>query len=139
MKLCPKRPPMFWKVTIKVSCSLTIDQVSIAELIHFNLVVNMHVYNHHDYNYLQGIVTSYMRHQNTYLYNQAIYEIKFRSHRFVDWNIKSQYVVSTLSQVFNAFSSCWFSWKFSCIFAKNICNRCKVKCPKFSLWHLTWN
>lgn len=73
MKLCPKRPPMFWKVTIKVSCSLTIDQVSIAELIHFNLVVNMHVYNH--YNYLQGIVTSYMRHQNTYLCNQAIYEI----------------------------------------------------------------
>lgn len=83
MKLCPKRPPMFWKVTIKVSCSLTIDQVSIAELIHFNLVVNMHVYNHHDYNYLQGIVTSYMRHQNTYLYNQAIYKIKFRSYTFL--------------------------------------------------------
>lgn len=83
MKLCPKRPPMFWKVTIKVSCSLTIDQVSIAELIHFNLVVNMHVYNHHDCNYLQGIVTSYMRHQNTYLYNQAIYEIKYRSHTFL--------------------------------------------------------
>lgn len=83
MKLCPKRPPMFWKVTIKVSCSLTIDQVSIAELIHFSLVVNMHVYNHHDYNYLQGIVTSYMRHQNTYLYNQAIYEIEYRSHTFL--------------------------------------------------------
>lgn len=41
----------------------------------FKIIISIYLYCFTVHNYLQGIITSYMRHQNTYLSKQAMYEI----------------------------------------------------------------